>query len=115
VHLLKLAAYLTHRRFCVAQPVSIDGGLAPLRPQTCAESRFHRLLQRPHFPTDRPKFRFLALAIQRSDIVLKLLSQQGMGMDFLADTRLLDGLFAGVPGGLGADVTITGMRAATGK
>jgi hypothetical protein len=40
---------------------------------------------------------------------------QGMGMDFLADTRPLGGLFAGVPGGLGADVTITGMRAPAGK
>jgi hypothetical protein len=40
---------------------------------------------------------------------------QGMGMDFLADTRPPGGLFAGVPGGLGADVTITGMRTSAGK
>src|SRR6266567_6335431 len=40
---------------------------------------------------------------------------QRMRMNFLADTRPPGGLFAGVPCGLGADVTITGMRAPAGK
>lgn len=40
---------------------------------------------------------------------------QRMRMDFLADTRPLGGLLAGIPDGLGADGTIGGMRAPAGK